>query len=128
MSYYSSGWAIRPDLNLTTTAAVDPAKKIVYFGIEVLVLRFSGLTNASAICRAIFETELKDTENTGKSNADDDNEDLEHTETYAEVECLIYDHLKQTDRLYDQHHKSFVAQDDEWIKALGPQKGGSPLH
>jgi hypothetical protein len=119
-SCYSGGWAMRPDLNLTIIAAAGLKKESLSWN-KRSSLRFSGSIVASAICKAIFETELKDAENIGKPGMDD--EELRDTETYAEMGCLIYDHLKQTDRLHDQHHISFAAQDDEWTKAWRARTG-----
>lgn len=119
-SCYSGGWAMRPDLNLTIITAAGPEKESLSWK-RSSSLRFSGSIAASAICEAIFETEIKDTENKGKPEMDD--EELRDTETYAEMGCLIYDRLKQTDRLYDQHHISFAAQDDEWTKAWRARTG-----
>jgi hypothetical protein len=119
-SCYSGGWAMRPDLNMTIIAAAGPKKESLSWN-QSSSLRFSGSIVASAICKAISETELKDAENIGKPGMDDD--ELQDTETYAEMGCLIYDHLKQTDRLHDKHHISFAAQDDEWTKAWRARTG-----
>ena len=119
-SCHSGGWAMRPDLNLTVIAAAGPKEKSLSWN-RSSSLRFSGSIVASAICKAIFATELKDAEKMGKPGMDD--EELQDTETFAEMACLIYDYLKETDRLHAYHQISFSAQDDEWTKAWRARTG-----
>jgi hypothetical protein len=52
--------------------------------------------------------------------------ELQITESYAEMGCLIHDHMKQSDRFHDQHKISFAVQDDEWTKAWR-ERTGIPL-
>ena len=113
-SCYSSGQAMQPDLNLTIIAATGPKNKSLLQN-KSSSLRYLGLIVALAICKAIFETKLKDTKNIRKPRMD--NKEQQDTETYAEIGYLIYDHLKQTNRIHDKHHISFAAQDNKQTKA-----------
>ena len=118
-SCHSGIWAMRPDLNLTIIAAAGSEQESQSWN-QSSSLGYSGSIVASAICKAIFESELKDTENIGNEMVD---EELRDTITYAEMGCLISDHLKQTDRLHDRHQISFAAQDDEWTNAWRARTG-----
>lgn len=116
-SCYSGGWAMRPDLNLTIVAAAGPKKESSSWN-KTSSFRFPGSIVASAICKVIFATEVIETEKMGT-----DDEEPQDTETFAEMACLIYDHLKETDRFHDSHEISFSVQDDLWTKAWRERTG-----
>jgi hypothetical protein len=122
-SCYSGGWAMQPDLNLTIIAATGPTAQSHSWNTSSS-RGFSGSIVASAIRDAIFASEIKDEENIGEPGMT--YKELQMTETYAEMGCLIHDHLKQSDRFHDRHEISFAAQDDEWTKGWR-ERTGIPL-
>jgi hypothetical protein len=101
---------MQPDLNLTIIVAASPKNESLLWN-KSSSLRYSGLIVTLVICKAIFETKLKDTKNIGKPRMD--NKKQQDTETYAEISCLIYDYLKQTNCMHNKHHISFAAQDNK---------------
>ncbi|KAH0566222.1 hypothetical protein GP486_000369 [Trichoglossum hirsutum] len=119
-SCYSGGWAMNPDLNLTVIAAAGHGAKSQSWNAS-LARGFSGSIVASAILDAILASEVEDEESLGKSEMT--YQELRTTETYAEMSCLIHDHLKQNDRFHDHHEISFAAQDDKWTEAWRERTG-----
>ncbi|KAI9784474.1 MAG: hypothetical protein M1839_002130 [Geoglossum umbratile] len=115
-----SRWAMNPDLNLTVIAAAGHAAKSQSWNAS-LARGFSGSVIASAILDAILASEVEDGESLGKSGMT--YQELRTTETYAEMSCLIHDHLKQNDRFHDHHAISFAAQDDKWTEAWRERTG-----
>jgi hypothetical protein len=122
-SCYSGGWAVNPDLNSTVIAAAGPKAKSQSWNAS-LAQGFSRSIVASAIRDAIFASEIEDEKNLGKPGMT--YQELQTTETYAEMGCLVHDHLKQSDRFHDLHRISFASQDDEWTKAWR-ERTGIPL-
>ncbi|KAI9773674.1 MAG: hypothetical protein M1840_006948 [Geoglossum simile] len=122
-SCFSGGWAVNPDLNLTIIATAGPEAQSQSWNAS-LTRGFSGSIVASAIRDAIFASEVEDEKNLGKPGMT--YQELRTTETYAEMGCLVHDHLKQNDRFHDEHHISFASQDDEWAKAWR-ERTGIPL-
>ncbi|KAI9766499.1 MAG: hypothetical protein M1840_006456 [Geoglossum simile] len=122
-SCYSGGWAVNPDLNLTVIAAAGRTEESQSWNVS-LARGYSGSVVASAICDAILASEIEDEKNLGKPGMT--YQEIQTTETYAEMSCLVHDHLKQSDRFHDQHRISFASQDDEWTKAW-KERTGIPL-
>ncbi|KAI9859996.1 MAG: hypothetical protein M1813_006343 [Trichoglossum hirsutum] len=105
---------MKPDPNLTVIAAASSKAKSQSWNAG-LNRGFSRSIVASAIRDAILASEIKDEESLGKPGMT--YRELRTTETYAEMGCLIYDHLKKSDYFYGQHQISFATQDDEWTRA-----------
>jgi hypothetical protein len=122
-SCYSGGWAINPDLNLTVIATAGRTEASQSWNAS-LARGYSGSIVASAIRDAILASEIEDEKNLGKPGMT--YQEIQETETYAEMGCLVHDHLKQSDRFHDKHRISFAPQDDEWTKAWR-ERTGIPL-
>ncbi|KAI9780355.1 MAG: hypothetical protein M1839_006778 [Geoglossum umbratile] len=122
-SCFSGGWAVNPDLNLTIIATAGPEVQS-QSGNASLTQGFSGSIVAAAIRDAIFASEVEDKKNLGKPGMT--YQELQTTETYAEIGCLVHDHLKQNNRFQGEHQMSFASQDDEWTKAWR-ERTGIPL-
>ena len=114
---------MQPDFNLTIIAAAGPTAKIQSWNTS----SSRGVSEsifASAIRDAMFESEIEDEENIGEPGMS--YHELQITKSYAEMGCLIHDHLKQSYRFHGQHVISFAVQDDEWTKAWR-ERTGIPL-
>jgi hypothetical protein len=122
-SCYSGGWTVNPDLNLTIIATAGPKVQSQSWNAS-LTRGFSGSIVAAAIRDAIFASEVEDEKNLEKPGMT--YQELRTTETYAEMGCLVHDHLKQNDRFHSDHQISFASQDDEWTKAWR-ERIGIPL-
>ncbi|KAI9759328.1 MAG: hypothetical protein M1840_003376 [Geoglossum simile] len=110
---YSGGWAMNPDLNPTVIAAAGHGAKSQSWNAS-LARGFSSSIIVLAILYAILASEVKDEKSLGKSEMI--YQELWTIETYAEMSCLIHNHLKQNDRFHDHHEISFAAQHDKWME------------
>ncbi|KAI9760570.1 MAG: hypothetical protein M1840_002385 [Geoglossum simile] len=119
-SCYSRGWVMNPDLNLTVIAAAGHEAKSQSWNAS-LAHGFSGSIVASVILNAILASKVEDEESLGKSGMT--YQELQTTETYAEMSCLIHNHIKQNDRFHDHHEISFAAQNDKWTEAWRERTG-----
>ncbi|KAN0068115.1 hypothetical protein V8E54_013685 [Elaphomyces granulatus] len=118
---YSGGWAVDPDLNMTTMAAAGRAQLSEAWVASNSVGRACGSIYMSSLLSALrdeCQNALDETEEVEKITAE------EKQKTYAAFTDAIYDTLvNRVDRLGTDHDIQFSCQDDDWEAAWGPRTG-----
>lgn len=123
-SFYSGGWLVKPmvgsffspmsKLNISGMTAVDETETRRSWAQRISCGRAGGSIYASAVFNALVKTSETKRRDSSDSITTTDDEELTASPTYINLCDSIFEAYKERDPFYQQHHISFLAQDDKW--------------
>lgn len=120
-SYYSGGWILRPEFNISVLTAVDSAEESVSVG-----RRYHASVYATSVRRALVRLEDEQATPSHPSPSDTDLDEDSST-AFAELTSIIHSTLlHDTDRHGPSSHIQFTPHNDSWATEWRP-RSGTPL-